>query len=299
MKRVIVRTLCLSLLVATTAVTQVPTPAVAASKATYYLALGDSVAQGGQPIGGPFSPYASPGYNHGYPEELLKLVYDGYEQLRLENLACGGQSTRTVIEGAPWCPYPAGSQLEQAEAFLEAHPGEVAFVTITIGANDVIGTEADCLDDATITFDLVCIQAQLPSIQANLAEIVERLQAAAPGVPIVGSTYYNALLGAWVLVPGPVGQFLASASVAPVELLNTGIAVAYGAEGAAVADLYDAFDSTNFAEFVTSEWGLVPANVANACTWTWFCSKQYPGDVHPNNTGHEVIAQAFAEALSS
>ncbi|HYV00883.1 MAG TPA: hypothetical protein VEM93_00855, partial [Actinomycetota bacterium] len=65
MKRVIVRTLCLSLLVATTAVTQVPTPAVAASKATYYLALGDSVAQGGQPIGGPFSPYASPGYNHG------------------------------------------------------------------------------------------------------------------------------------------------------------------------------------------------------------------------------------------
>jgi lysophospholipase L1-like esterase len=275
----------------------VPTPAVAASKATYYLALGDSVAQGGQPIGGPFSPYASPGYNHGYPEELFKLVYDGYEQLRLENLACGGQSTRTVIEGAPWCSYAKGSQLEQAEAFLGAHLGEVAFVTITIGANDVTGTEADCLDDATITFDLACVQAQLPSIQANVAEIVQRLQAAAPGVPIVGSDYYNPLMGAWVLVPSPIGQFLASASVAPVELLNAGIAAAYGAEGAAVADLYDAFDSANFAELVASEWGLVPANVANACTWTWFCSKQYPGDVHPNNAGHAVIAAAFEEVL--
>jgi lysophospholipase L1-like esterase len=274
-------------------------PATAASKATYYLALGDSVAQGGQPIGGPFSPYASPGYNHGYPEELEELVGDEYQQLRLENLACGGQSTRTVIEGAPWCPYTAGSQLEQAEAFLEAHPGEVAFITITIGANDVIGTETDCLDDATITFDIACVQAQLPSIQANIAEIVQRLQAAAPGVPIVGSNYYNPLLGAWVLVPGPVGQFLAQASVAPAELLNSGIEAAYLPEGASVADLYGAFDSTNFADLVATDWGLVPTNVANACTWTWFCSKQYPGDVHPNNPGHEVIAQAFAEELGS
>src|SRR6266540_3598506 len=140
----------------------------------------------------------------------------------------GPPSIGSTPESRLWRGSEAGAPQSgrEEEAFLEAQPGEVAFVTITIGANDVIGTEADCLDDATITFDLVCIQAQLPSIQANLAEIVERLQAAAPGVPIVGSTYYNALLGAWVLVPGPVGQFLASASVAPVELLNTGIAAA-------------------------------------------------------------------------
>jgi lysophospholipase L1-like esterase len=270
-----------------------------ASKASYYLALGDSVAQGYQPIGGPSSPYASPGYGHGYPEELLKLVRSGDGQLRLENLACGGESTRTVIEGAPWCPHTAGSQLAQAEAFLQAHPGEVAFITITIGGNDVIGTEADCLDDTALTLDSVCVQAQLPAIQSNIGEIVRRLQAAAPGVPIVGSNYYNPLLGAWVLVPAPVGHFLAQASVAPVELLDSGLEDAYEAAGGAVADLYDAFDAADSADVVPSEWGLVPVNVANACAWTWFCSKQYAGDVHPTTSGHEVIAQAFAQELGS
>jgi lysophospholipase L1-like esterase len=269
------------------------------SKAAYYLALGDSVSQGYQPIGGAWSPYPDPGYNHGYPDELLKLMRGGYEQLRLENLGCGGESTRTLIEGIPWCPWPAGSQLEQAEAFLDAHKGEIAFITITIGGNDVIGTEADCLDDATITIDVGCVQAQLPSIQANIHEIVERLQAKAPGVPIVGSNYYNPLLGAWVLVPGTVGQFLAQASVAPLELLSSGTEAAYEAAGASVADLYSVFDSTNFDDLVPTEWGLVPTNVANACAWTWFCSKQYPGDVHPTNAGHAAIAQAFAEELGS
>jgi lysophospholipase L1-like esterase len=256
------------------------------------------VAQGYQPIGGPWSPYGDPGYNHGYPEELLKLVHDRYPQLRLVNLACGGESTRTVIEGIAWCRWPAGSQLEQAEAFLEEHKGELAFITITIGANDVIGTEADCLDDAALTFDTACVQAQLPSIRSNIGEIVHRLQTKAPEVPIVGSNYYDPLLGAWALVPGPVGQFLAHASVAPVELLDAGIEHAYEANGASVADIYQAFASTNFADLIATEWGLVPVNVANACTWTWFCSKQYAGDVHPTGAGHRVIAHAFADVLA-
>jgi hypothetical protein len=32
----------------------------------------------------------------------------------------------------------SGSQLEEAVAFLEEHPGEVTFVTIDLGANDVL-----------------------------------------------------------------------------------------------------------------------------------------------------------------
>ena len=35
------------------------------------------------------------------------------------------------------CHYAAGSQLDAAVAFLEAHPGQVAFITIDIGANDL------------------------------------------------------------------------------------------------------------------------------------------------------------------
>lgn len=293
MKRfLIVVTVVTSLLAVTAARADVGGP-------QYLVALGDSVAQGYQPIGGPSSPYGDPGFNHGYPEELVKLVRDRYPQLRLVNLGCGGESTRTVIEGGvDWCRWPAGSQLEQAEAFLEEHKGEVALITITIGANDVIGTEADCLDEATLTFDIACVQAQLPMIKANVGEIVQRLQTKAPGVPIVGSNYYDPLLGAWVLVPGPLGEFLAHSSVAPIELLDAGIEDAYDDGGASIADVYRAFDTTNFTDPIATQWGLVPVNVANACTWTWFCSKQYVGDVHPTKDGHRAIAQAFADVLA-
>ena len=41
------------------------------------------------------------------------------------------------------CHYAAGSQLDAAVAFLQAHPGQVAFITIDIGANDLV---ARCLD---------------------------------------------------------------------------------------------------------------------------------------------------------
>src|SRR4029450_11823677 len=109
----------------------------------YYVSLGDSWAQGYQPIGGPWSPLGFPGYNQGYPDQLLKLVRDRYEQLRLVKLGCGGETTTTMIVGTPWCgpKITPGSQLEQAKAFLETHRGEVAFVTINIGGNDVMAPD--------------------------------------------------------------------------------------------------------------------------------------------------------------
>ena len=39
----------------------------------------------------------------------------------------------------PHCQYPEGSQLDAAVAFLQAHPGQVAFITVEVGANDFIG----------------------------------------------------------------------------------------------------------------------------------------------------------------
>ena len=55
--------------------------ALASTKATYFLSLGDSLAQGYQPTGGPWSPTGTSGYNHGYPDELLKLTRAGYEHV--------------------------------------------------------------------------------------------------------------------------------------------------------------------------------------------------------------------------
>src|SRR6266571_771297 len=120
----------------------------------YYVALGDSLAQGYQPIGGPPSSAAPPGYDQGYADQLFKLERDKYTQLRLVKLGCGGESTVSMLDGsqdrnvALSCGPPSfyeqhypdgGTQLAEAVAFLQEHRGSVAFVTIDIGANDVLG----------------------------------------------------------------------------------------------------------------------------------------------------------------
>ena len=59
------------------------------------------------------------------------------------------------------CHYAAGSQLDAAVAFLEAHPGQVAFITIDIGANDLLNR---CID-RTGLIDKACAVDLVPRIQ--------------------------------------------------------------------------------------------------------------------------------------
>ena len=93
--------------------------AAASSKATYYVSLGDSLAQGFQPIGGPDkSGSAPPGYNQGYADQLFKLTRDSYKQLREVKLGCGGETTTTLRFGGGFCGYEEGSQLAQAAAAI-------------------------------------------------------------------------------------------------------------------------------------------------------------------------------------
>ena len=60
-------------------------------------------------------------------------------ELTLRNVGCPGETTRSMITGKhSLCHYAAGSQLDAAVAFLGAHPGQVAFITLEVGANDVV-----------------------------------------------------------------------------------------------------------------------------------------------------------------
>ena len=59
-------------------------------------------------------------------------------------LGCPGETSLSMINGKDsLCDYSAGSQLEAAVRFLGRHPDQVSFVTIDIGANDVVNA---CLD---------------------------------------------------------------------------------------------------------------------------------------------------------
>jgi lysophospholipase L1-like esterase len=253
----------------------------AVSSSTYFVSLGDSLAAGEQPIGS---------FKHGYANQLFKDVRHSIPGLRLVKLGCPGETTASMISGVDsGCAYPSGSQLDEAVSFLRAHPGQISFITIDIGANDWLGA---CFDG--ILIHLACTEELLPGVALNLRAILDALQAAAPGVPIAGMSYYDPFLGFWVLHPH--GEAIARHDEAVEEVFNAGLLAAFEDEGVVVADVAGAFDTANFTDLVdTKKFGVIPVNVANACAWTWFCTRFV--DVHPNKNGYSVIAGAFEEVL--
>jgi lysophospholipase L1-like esterase len=260
-------------------------PAAHAGGETFYLALGTSLAVGFQPNHGETA--------KGYVDVLRERMQAQIPGLSLRNLGCPGETSHSMIAGThPRCRYPEGSQLDAAVAFLEAHPGQVAFITVEVGANDFIGA---CLKE-TGRLDRACATEVLPRIQTRLARILDALAAAGPGVPIVGMTYYDPLLGFWGLVPG--GRALARADARVWSQLNETFTSAYGDAGATVADVAATFRVDDFTDTVIVPGrGELPVNVANACRWTWFCSPRYAGDPHANAIGYMKIAETFEQEL--
>jgi lysophospholipase L1-like esterase len=254
---------------------------------SYYLALGDSLSKGVQPD----AAGASVETGQGYPDLVYATLLASHPALRLVRLGCPGETTQTMMHGGI-CHYPAGSQLAAATAFLRAHRGHVFLVTIDIGANDL----EDCGNQPGIAQLASCI-GRLPKATANVAAILASLRAAAgPGVRIVGMNYYLPALAEWR--SGVLGRMTARLSekfaVAYDDLLKR----AYGQAGITVANVFEAFETSNFGDPVTVPGvGSVPRNVARICQWTWACAPPPRGpNQHANAAGYRVIADAILAA---
>src|SRR5215468_855166 len=191
MMRRIATTIAVATVVVATGAMAGGVPALAAShgaKATtassFYLSLGDSLAQGVQPN----AQGVSVETKQGYPDQLFTALHLGNPTLKLVKLGCPGETTGTMINGGI-CSYSASSQLAQAAAFLSRHRGHVQLVTIDIGANDL----NPCLALTTINQIVACLQQVFPQVQNNLETIMQTLTTASgSGVPpIIGMTYYD------------------------------------------------------------------------------------------------------------
>jgi lysophospholipase L1-like esterase len=286
-KRLFVSTVLISAFVAFVSGARPGLAASAASAVHYYVALGDSLAEGYQPNGD---------VGHGYADQLYAELEAVDPTLQLENLACGGETTSSMISGVkPWrglgsryfCGYRArsaqlahGSQLADAVAFLHAHRGFVSLITIDIGGNDV----GLCV----YLLDQTCLADALTKVTQNFPVILSELGQAAPGVPIVGMNYYDPLLVFWFTSPADA----ATANQMVVGQVNPTLEHVYADHSVPVADIETAFSTT--------DWTLVggtPLNVLRICQWTWMCDPTFGGDVHANTTGYDEIAKAFDAVL--
>jgi lysophospholipase L1-like esterase len=254
---------------------------------TYYLALGDSLSRGVQPdtVG---DSVETP---QGYPDLVYAQLHRDHPGLELVQLGCPGETTQTMIHGGI-CRYPGGSQLAAAVGFLRAHRGRIFLVTIDIGAND----PEDCGSQPDPASLVSCV-GQASEAATRLTTILTSLRAAVgPGVRIVGMSYYLPELAEWR--HGELGHAVAWVSERLAVAYNGLLDSAYTHVGITVANVFGAFDTTDFGDPTRVPGiGTLPRNVALICEWTWECAPPPRGpNQHANPAGYRVIANAVLKA---
>jgi lysophospholipase L1-like esterase len=281
-----------------------PVPAKAAGQGhraphpVYYLALGDSLAQGVQPATPPLAPGVTLGESietdAGYANDLYTHYARAFHgALKLVKLGCPGETTTSMLtgSGSP-CSYPQGSQLAAALAFIKAHRGEIKLITIDIGANNVDG----CVTGGTIS--QTCVTSGIAALESDLPQMLGALRdAAGPRTVIAGMNLYDPFLADYLT--GSAGEAAATESVTLDGDISQILAATDQAFNVKTADVADAFSTTDFTDTAALPGvGTVPLNVADICDWTWMCAPSPVGpNIHANATGYEVIAGAFEQVI--
>jgi lysophospholipase L1-like esterase len=242
---------------------------------TSYLALGDSLAFGySQAKFNELFPDENPAdYETGYVNDFADVLKVFDPGLQLVNDGCPGETTESFIKGPcayqlefplhhPYAGGPDSSQLSDAIAYLEAHPGSVNPITIDIGANDALG-----LIETTCKLEAACIAAGAPAvfakIGANLGLILGELRAAAPHAQIVVLGLYN-----------PFGEKITGGDALTADLNEVEAKVAAGV-GARFADPLPFFNPPGALEAPT------------ICLLTNMCTPLV--DIHPTDLGYKVL----------
>lgn len=241
------------------------------------LTLGDSVV---------FGYITADGYAYFNPDNFIG--YPGYVGAKYRydtaNASCPGETTSGFISstGADnGCrPYRANfplhvnytsTQLDFATNYLKKHR-QTRLVTIGLGANDGFLLVNSCLGDPA------CIQAGIPAtlgtIYANMNTILQDLRATGYKGVIMVVNYYST-------------DYSDAGQTGLTALVNQTLASVAAANGAVIADVFTAFQaavSTPFAGGKTCVAGLLNASPAN----------QYLCDVHPSQSGQQLIAKTVA-----
>jgi lysophospholipase L1-like esterase len=212
-----------------------------------------------------------------------------FSGLTVDDVACGGDTVSELING-DHCRPAGQTQLGDAVAYLDAHVGHMAYITLEIGGDDILG----CIHQGVL--DQACLPGALADIRSGIPVIIHALQAAAPGVPIVGVGTHNPELYTWIT--GPAGQAAARQSAAQLPILSSTLLGTYSSLGIPVSNIQGAFATQAFSPMVSWDGQSVPINVARTCEWTHECDAGVVGrNVHPNDLGHAVMGATVSATL--
>ena len=280
-----------------------PAGAHARASTKYYVSLGDSYAQGVQPIG---PSQADVPTNQGYTDFLYPKARKLIPGLKLVKLGCGGATTDSLINGTRRCgeaglPYASASkgtsQLTYATKFMRKHRGSIALVTLSIGGNNFDGCPAPGGDPTAVA---TCVANGIAKMKQDLPTIASALRRAAGSKAIIiGSTYPDVALGAWV--SGPAGMQLAQLSV-PVfqQQVNPALRSAYAAQHIGFVDATTAFGGYTplTRTTVLAPFGTIPVATANICNLAWYCVPRPDGpDLHLRASGYRKLAGLYLAEL--
>jgi lysophospholipase L1-like esterase len=270
-----------------------PAAAQAHKHKHYYVSLGDSYSTGVQAD----STGASVTTKHGFANQIPKLAEHRGYKLKLVNFGCGGETTASLLERTEACEGPAiggpdyagRTQIAAATRFIRKHRAKVALITVSIGGNDVTA----CAREAD---PVSCVAAAVSSIEENVTEIARRLRKAAGRRPIiVGTTYPDVLLGAWV-GENPDQQIAQLSVPAFKQFINPTLKQAYAEGKGKFVDVTAKSGAYGpLTEMTTLEpYGTIPVPVAKVCELSYYC--QYR-NIHATTSGYRLIAKLVVHKL--
>lgn len=234
-----------------------------------YLALGDSLAFGFNPL---LNPTQTAGFV-GYPSEVAAGSGEA-----VVNAACPGESSAGFISGTGFdvgcrpfraafglhVQYP-GTQLSFATDFLSSHP-QTNLVTLGIGTNDIVHCVQKSSDECARE-----LPRTLATYRSNLDTILTELRAAYSGELVLVEAYspaYNDLR--------LTDAFSSLDAVMDVEAR---------AHRARVAGVFDAFA------------GRAATTVGDLCAAGLLVETLHGCDIHPTAAGRELLAASVGSAV--
>jgi len=245
----------------------------------HYLALGDSVAFGYNPL----LDFRDENNFIGYPARVTDALDD-----RVANVSCPGETSSHFIAltgvdrgcGAYRKAFPlhhlyTTSQLDFADTFLQTHP-ETHVVSLDIGANDLFLLEDFCGGAANAQ----CILAGLPALQASVSSNLDVIYGHIRNQDgyrhkLVALTYYS------LNYADPTTSYVTSQ-------LNAVVAARTQAWGGVVADGFAAFANAS---------ALYNGDTCAAGLRIVTSVSPLKCDIHPTQLGRRILARAILEAL--